>query len=309
MKLVDSYIEETGLQLPEDMRADVQAELRELIAEQVADRATSQEREPSLEDERAVLQGLGHPVKMARSYLPQRFLIGPGSYPDYIHVLKVAIFVVISLQLLARLLLKDDLGLVSVLADATGSALMVFAVVTGIFAALEASGESLAWQANWTPDSLRSGPRAAVQTGDLATSLIAEGIGLLWWNDLLRFPFLTDGIGLSASLSAAWEPLRWPLNLLLGVSFALHVYLVIRGQWRQWTLLLELLLGGATLAMIGYLLSCDVLATIEPSELGDRRVMIDWSVRGLLASIAVFVAWDLFRYAGLWRRLRARSGA
>jgi len=307
MRLVDSYIEEAGLHLPQDQREDILNELRELIEEQVADRALAQQREAGLDDEREVLQGLGDPVTMARSYLPPRYLIGPSSFPEYLRVLRVVLSVVIILQVFARLVLSKSFDLADLVGASIGSGLFVFAIVTGIFASLEVSGEKFTGRADWKPDMLRFGRRAAVQTGDMATNLIAEGVGLLWWNGWLESWSNVEALGGELSLSAVWEPLRWPINLVLGVSFALHLFLLVRGQWRLRSLLLELVLNGATLVLIVHLLASNALVTFEPAELEERWGIIDGSLRGLLAFIGLVVVWDLWKYGRLATRMRESS--
>ncbi len=83
MNLIDRYVYAVTERLPEDIRDDVSRELRANIEDMLSG-------EPSEEEVRAVLEKLGHPVKLAQEYNPVKsYLIGPAYYRDYIAVLKL----------------------------------------------------------------------------------------------------------------------------------------------------------------------------------------------------------------------------
>jgi HAAS len=296
MKLIDNYLDETGIYLPKDQRDDILAELRELVQEQVADRASREERSATLEDEEAVLQGLGHPMKMARSYLPQRWLIGPALFPAYLRSLRVATTIVLAVQVLLMFATAgpspSDISAAELFGDLLETAFTVFAVVTIVFAVLEVSGEKLSLYEGWRPESLGGGRRAGVDYGELTTNLITETVALLWWNGMIAFPDFSEHWGAKLRLTDAWVTLYWPVNLVFGLSLALHLFLVLRGQWRIRTLIAEVGLGIATLALIAILISSGDLARLEPAQLGDQQETINWIARGILLSIGAFALWD-----------------
>lgn len=80
--LIDRYIYEVTRRLPEHERADVEKELRANIYDMLPDDADDQ-------DIAAVLKELGSPFSLANQYRqPQRYLISPAVYDDYLRVLK-----------------------------------------------------------------------------------------------------------------------------------------------------------------------------------------------------------------------------
>jgi hypothetical protein len=92
MKLVELYLNQVGEHLPEKMRKDVLAEMRSLIEDTLEGRAETSGRSP--EDENLVVEVLkefGSPQKMAASYLPQRYLIGPRLFPTFWMVIKIVL--------------------------------------------------------------------------------------------------------------------------------------------------------------------------------------------------------------------------
>ena len=75
MDLIDRYIAEVGRYLPAKNRADIQAELRSSLVDNLEARAGEN---PSEEDTAQVLKEFGPPRKVAASYWPEgQYLIGP----------------------------------------------------------------------------------------------------------------------------------------------------------------------------------------------------------------------------------------
>ncbi len=83
--LVERYVHQVGRHLPPKERADIEAELRSMIQDQLDDRYGG---EPSPADVAAVLAELGHPYQIATSYRSEQYLIGPDVYPYMLMVLR-----------------------------------------------------------------------------------------------------------------------------------------------------------------------------------------------------------------------------
>ena len=97
MELVTRYVSEVGRQLPEKTRADLEKEIRSLIEAALDDRAKKTGRPVDEEMIVEVLKEFGPPDKMAASYQPERYLIGPRLYPAFINVIKIALPIVLVL--------------------------------------------------------------------------------------------------------------------------------------------------------------------------------------------------------------------
>jgi len=83
--LVERYIHQVGYYLPQKERADIEAELRSQIQDQLDDRYGES---PLDEEIVSVLTELGHPYKMALVYSSDKYLIGPDLYPFMMVVLR-----------------------------------------------------------------------------------------------------------------------------------------------------------------------------------------------------------------------------
>ncbi len=88
MNMIDQYIFEVGENLPEKLRADLEKEIRSLIEDTLEERSRTYSR--AIDDDMIaeVLKEFGPPERMAASYQPQKYLIGPKLYPTFILVLK-----------------------------------------------------------------------------------------------------------------------------------------------------------------------------------------------------------------------------
>ena len=311
MKLVDAYLVEVSRFLPEDSRADVIDELRASIEDQVTEQAAGSGRAPEPDDERTVLGAFGHPLKIASAYQPQRYLIGPGLFGSYVEALRFLLIAVLSLQVAIALAVGIGSGWTlsgwGLFSQALSSAVWVAAIVTGVFVAIERSGERLDWYASWRPDTLRAGPVTVANRTDLITNIVTEGVFLLWWNDVLVLDNWVPLIGEHLSLSSAWEPLFWPLNVLMATAFVAHTYVLVVGLWRRATLILEILLNVMIIVLGAALFFEDTLVDVATASETATAVgaSVQRVVKVALGVIAGIVVWDLW-LAG--RNLRVRHG-
>jgi hypothetical protein len=83
--LIERYIHQVVRFLPPKDRAEIEAELRSLIQDQLEDRSPGA---PSEAQVAAVLAELGDPQKMAASYSRNQYLVGPDLYPTLMIVLR-----------------------------------------------------------------------------------------------------------------------------------------------------------------------------------------------------------------------------
>ena len=99
MNMIEQYVSEVGENLPEKQRADLEKEIRSLIEDTLEERSKSAGR--PIDDDMIVevLKEFGSPAKMAASYQPARYLIGPRLYPTFILVLKIVSAVMLVLAL------------------------------------------------------------------------------------------------------------------------------------------------------------------------------------------------------------------
>ena len=99
MKLLDRYMQEISNNLPAKKQADLTAEIRSLIEDTLDDRSQVEGRPVDEEMVAGVLKEFGSPEKVAASYLPERYLVGPQLYPTYMLVLRIVLTVMVVVAL------------------------------------------------------------------------------------------------------------------------------------------------------------------------------------------------------------------
>lgn len=149
--LVERYVYAVTKKLPYRQRADIEKELRSLIADMLEQRCGDMP--PAEKDVRVVLTELGTPAELAEKYDPDKHsaLIGPPYYRKYKFVLKIVLAAAGGGMLLAGLitsLLGDGSGyplyrLFSWLGMVIMGEVYAFAFVTALFAFFERRGVRL----------------------------------------------------------------------------------------------------------------------------------------------------------------------
>lgn len=200
MNLIESYVKEIGRRLPSKQRADVEAELRSLLADMVEDRAQTKLEQADEETVVAVLREFGSPKQVADAYQPApRYLIGPGLFPIFKIVVTVVTAVLASLtvvnailsaQTSTNMLLNITQVIIYALPDLAGQLLAAFGQITIIFAILERiiPEDELADVAfgddqTWDPHQLKEMAEAtSVKIPDLVASVVATALLLLLLN-------------------------------------------------------------------------------------------------------------------------------
>lgn len=94
LSLFDLYVQEVGRSLPWTQRKDIQQEIRSLLEDTLEGRLAGGGDQDEEQAAQAVLREFGPPDKMAQSYAPRNFLIGPKVYPAF--MLGVYILVLVS---------------------------------------------------------------------------------------------------------------------------------------------------------------------------------------------------------------------
>lgn len=296
MQLVDAYLTEVEQHLPREQRSDIVGELRDDIMEQLHALEEQAGRSANVDDERAVLSRLGHPLKIAGSYKSRRYLIGPALYPAYLKTLQTSLSIVLVTLLLLWVALGSESTGVYILKGFFGQvfsiSFWVAVVVTIVFLSLEATGEKLNWYHHWSPDQLKPGA-SPLDYSDLVINVLTEGFFLLMWNSLIQFSWGDDPQWLAGlQYSSVWDVVFWPLNIIVGGFFALHVFVLLLGSWRRWAACLEMGLCAVLLVtLVGIFLSGTLVSGID-SSVSQQGKWADRTLHIVLIVIAGFTMWD-----------------
>jgi hypothetical protein len=141
-ELVERYVHQVGRYLPKKERADIEAELRSLIQDQLDDRFGGS---PSQADVATVLAEFGKPSEMAASYNRDQYLVGPDLYPYMMMVMRyvwvIIPTIVLFLNLFGALIDSRQESWLELLVETLGSilqtTLIAWALVVLIFAILQ----------------------------------------------------------------------------------------------------------------------------------------------------------------------------
>jgi hypothetical protein len=288
MSLIDNYLAQVSQLLPEKGRDDILAELRQSLEEEVHSRSESGDstRDAAI----TALSKLGHPIQVAAAYQPNQYLIGPGIFPAYRYLLLRVIVGLMALHLLLALVVLPSLDVTLSFGQVFSHQLSLlgwgaFFVTLG-FAVVEYSGEKLHFFEHFNAASLQQASTRPLEFGELAWNLIAEGLLLLWWNGVLVFVE-------TATLDVApiWKLIHWPVNVVVGAMFLLHLWLILRGCWTQRSLYLEILLNLAGLSILATLATADheVVLSGHP-ELGSG--LLNKFINGTMVVISLTLLWD-----------------
>ena len=256
MNLIDKYVAEVGKHLPLlKGRKDVEQELKSTLEDMLEDRAqaTGRPRDEALT--LALLKEYGSPQKIASSYNPHPYLIGPRMFPLFLMVLKIVVAVVVTVLLVlagfrAVTLTPSTVGeLMQVIGEGFGGALSAavaaFGNVVLVFAILErylpekAIGGFSEDEA-WDPAALAAQPDPdEIKRGELIVELVFTFIGLAFLYGFFRLPLFTDEFA---------QFIPW-LSATLFAEIALNIYLLSNGMWNTLARVGKVLIEAASLAI------------------------------------------------------------
>lgn len=277
--LVERYVHQVGRYLPQKERAEIQAELRSQIQDQLDDRYKGA---PSEADVAEVLKELGDPRHMAASYGGEQYLVGPNLYPIMMMVLRRGWALVPPIAVLVHIfaaLLGDETGdLITLLLETAAGAFQATALFTGIvvliFAILQHSGEDLS---EITGDNRAFNPLDLPAVNDPAEVDRFEttfGIAFGAFAVLVLFYFLrVGGLTLRFNLSDPGDVIPVPILWLVGLiaivigQVVLQLVVLLRGRWTIPTWLVNAVLdlaGAVALYFVLWTPLLEVLLTAFP---------------------------------------------
>lgn len=259
MSLIDRYISAIGEQLPRKSRIDIETEIRSILEDMLEEKSNSLGR--PIDDEMIIdlLKEYGSPEKVAATYLPEKYLIGPKLYPSFSLVLKIVVAVMTGVALLGFSVRfgMSELGLHSFwnqvvqstteyiggLISAFGNIVLVFAVLEIVVPSSKIRNESL--ETDWNPDHLRkkTDPDIVSIRGAIGTILFTLAALLIVniYPHLLGIWFLKDGRWENIPLFSQtfFQLVPW-LNTIWILEIVLQTVLIRRGIRTNLTLWFEI---------------------------------------------------------------------
>jgi hypothetical protein len=254
MELLDRYLQAVKKHLPWQRQDDIIAELRANLESQLDDAEAELGRPLTAAEAEAWLRRLGSPVQVAAQYQRQHYLIGPGLFPIYMFVLRMALMwtVIIYCTVSGIVLVLEPLSastVIGTLLRIPSILLQVAAWITLAFAVFEFASvrypvqfQSLAQcGSSWSPSQLpavESAPATRVKRRSYVQAVaevVFSFVFLLWLLLVPKHPFLMFGPGaaiLGASpfrLASIWMTFYW---WIVGLNLAqVIVRCVDLGRW------------------------------------------------------------------------------
>ena len=322
--LTERYLAAALHGIPQAQRPDVERELRSSIADAVEDRVRGGE--DQADAEKAVLEGLGDPARLAAGISGRPlYLIGPDLFVEYRRLLVLLLSIVLPIVGLVQvgLHVADGEDLIGAVLVGVGAAwtvgLHIFFWVTLTFAAVERfdaardAREEITRQAGrWTVDRLPEVPSSRMSAveavGDILMIVLSIG-GLIFLNQVAWF---TDAAGeliplFNPDLWNGWMPAL--IAVLLSIAALTGVVFLI-GRWTMPLAILHAVLQlafavpVAALALTGSLINpafADALGWPQLAE-GDGVVMI-----AVAAGVILVTAWEIVEV--LRRARRSQEGS
>lgn len=248
MDLIDRYLNAVAAQLPQDERADIVAELRDLILSRFEAQEEELDRPLTEDEQEAILQEVGHPLVVAARYRKgPDSLVGPELFPYWLFGVKAGLMVLLAVQALLLLIavvsgpFAAGQSIAHALHDFFWSALTLIGAATVAAAVLEHYRIRPTWLTRWRVKDLGAfglsdpaawgaavgatktakatwAPQVRVRPwpgGDHLFSFLATGLFVLWWVGLLHIPGLgrVGPPGAAAEVSGApvWAALFVPI--------------------------------------------------------------------------------------------------
>ena len=312
MDLIGRYLGAIARQLPDAQKADVSAELRDVLLSQVEDDEARLGRTQTREELEALLVRFGHPLTVAGRYRKTQHLIGPEVFPFWWASLKMSLAIVVGVYLVLAILVvvggEDAAGVEDRTSPTlTAALLLTLGAVTLVFALIERFGKTAILN-RWKPSQLPPASGRAVSPFEAGIEIGVGVVFILWWIGFIQFRNLLPDHALRLDLAPVWAVWFWPILIFSLYELAANLMALLRpGQARLVEALLAIrsLVSAAMLSGIyqaGHwvvvgteVLPAPVLAITQANF--DKGVAI-----GIVGAIMVYV---ILAGVSLWRLRQA----
>ena len=294
MNLIDSYVSEVGRRLPSKTRADIEAEIRSALEDMLEERSSKAGRPVDDDMVFEILKEYGDPEKVAGSYLPERYLIGPSLYPIFWTLVKVFLAITLIVVLLGlginlgqsahdlqtglQILGKAAINLYTSALTSLATLVLIFAIIEW---ALKNSGkkvEGLPLNKEWDPHSLtKISPPNRIKLGETIAEVVFTFFAIFLFNfypQVFNLGYSTSGnwyIGTGnwisvPILSEAFFRFIPYLTLVWILTIVLDIILLQQGYWNTLTRIFSITLKVINIAISAAMLAGPSLIALTASS-------------------------------------------
>lgn len=317
MELIDRYLNAVAKALPERRRDEITRELRANILARLESISDEQGRQPTTAEVSGVLTELGHPQKMAASFLPPQQLVTASLFPLYrqaLHYGVILIFIVGLIQFAIGFLTSGHMHFIDLFHGFIVKGLITFAVITGVFYLFSnpPGGKSLfnPYQC-WSPDKLPpvSQPWQRIGSCDQSVDFASDLFFLLLLNYGLWMP--SEQVAHLAAVFAdpVNELIPW-LSVVMIVSLIFGLWNMVYPYWTIPKLVIDALINLATAALLLKVSRLENILVHTHNPLIEPLEMLELANRVIGAGIfwvgvwlLLMVGWTMYRMWQLSRSL------
>jgi hypothetical protein len=267
MELIDRYLQAVRFWLPKNAKQeDLLAELGEDLHSQIEAKEDELARPMDQAEVSAILKACGNPMRVASRLGPQRYLIGPTLFPIYLFVLKMVLLCIllpVFVFILGPINFANSGGNLAQAILATFGGLwsggfVAAAVITLVFATLEATHAVAGIECKWDPAKLPSIEKRPRKTSFVHTvsELFFNIFGIVWLLLIPQHPFMI--LGPAAAFlhpGPIWQKFYWPIVLVAAFAVLRLIFILARPQWKLWPLFSQALQELFSLTVIAYMLA------------------------------------------------------
>ena len=312
MDLIERYLGAIARQLPDAQKADVCAELRDVLLSQVEDEEGRLGRPQTQEELEARLIRFGHPLTVAGRYRKTQHLIGPEVCPFWWAALKMSLAVVLGIYVVLAVLTAvggEDTELIGdrTTPALTATLLLTLGAVTLVFALMERFGKTTILN-RWKPGQLPPASGRSVSPFEAGLEIGVGVVFILWWIGFIQFRNLLPDHALRLDMAQVWTHWFWPILIFSAYELAANLLALLRpGQARLVESLLAIrsLVAAAMLCGIyqaGHWVVVSSL-TLPAAELAKTQANFDRGMAiGIAGAVLVYVT---LAGVSLWRLRQA----
>lgn len=328
MNLIDKYVAEVGRNLPEKDRSDIEAEIRSVAEDMVAERGRQTSEAGEEQIIAKVLEELGDPRLLAYKYaFPRRYLIGPSWYDVYLATLKRVLYVVLPIFAAVTFVLAmagNPLHFLNAFGKAFGGAfgvgVQIIFWMTLVFALLERSdaipdGPAAASTGKWTVAQLPDLPRKRqIPVGESIMNIAFLLVVMLWIALPSALAYFQGGDGLAPILNpdlwSFWLPL---LFVIMGLTLVHDIFQLKIGNWTRPLMVTNVILGIISIIYIAALvLTQDVvnpafLTTMQSSGSQNPVTWAAWTANITAVILIGIYSYDIINSVRLARRYQMET--
>ena len=285
MKLIDRYVREIGRRLPQKSRADIEKEIRSALEDMLEDRSKKEGRDVDDEMTAAVLKEYGQPDKVAASYLPERYLVGPQLFPTFWMILQIvfAVLTAVAIVGLGINLMRGDatpVEIVKTIANSFGQyfggLMAAFGNIVLVFAIIQYFNPDLKFDTKedeqWNPNDLPDVEDAdQVSRGERIAEIVFTVLALMLFNVYPQYigmySFTENGSAFIPFLSQAFFSYMPWINLLWGLQIGFDLMLLQQMRWTSATRWFWIAVKGGGIALVYAMLTGPSIISLTPEAL------------------------------------------